>query len=146
MLVRFQLGQLRLRGKGSGQVLPSHRPSQDGASDPRLPALGHLSCPAFEKASQDDQEDALPACPPAPGSFPLVLTLRPPQFPEPVATSAIRTAGRAQPETDGWASVWMAKSNKQNPLGISALTLAGAARSAQDPVLKQGESKGSEAS
>lgn len=63
LLVRFQLGQLRLRDKESGQVPPSQRPSQAGAWDPRPPALGHLSCSAFEKAAHDDQEDALPACP-----------------------------------------------------------------------------------
>lgn len=40
-------------------------------------------------------------CPPGPKSFPLALALRPTQFPEPVATSAIPTAGQAQTETDG---------------------------------------------
>lgn len=32
------------------------------------------------------------------------------------------TQGQAQIETDGWATVWTSKENKQNPLGISALS------------------------
>lgn len=104
------------------------RPPTPSPCSGHFRSLRHLS---WRRPSADGRKTSgvQPACPkplPAPVSPSVPLnSLNPwPHQPYPLQ-------GQAQTETDGWATVWTAKENKQNPLGISAPSLVRAAGLAQ---------------
>lgn len=100
LLTYFQPGWRRPRGKKTGQALPRYRPSQGGASDPRLPAAPRPESLLTSVREGLPRTGRKTPCPPAPEGLPARSRLGPTQFPEAAATAAVPTAGRAQTETD----------------------------------------------